>query len=167
METPSEETRSGGLPVLLAVAVAVLALDQLTKAWAVHALGGGNKIDLVWTARFNLVRNDGAAFSVGSGLTPLIAVAAIGVSVAVVVVGRDVKRRSVLIALGMVLGGALGNVIDRLLRSGDGFLRGAVVDFVDLQWWPVFNVADMGIVVGGFLLVVLMSETRHGGDDSS
>lgn len=161
------ETRSSGLPVLLGVALAVLVADQLTKVWAVQALADRNTVELFWTARFKLVRNDGAAFSLGSGLTPLIAVAALGVSVAVVILGRNVKRCSVLVALGLILGGALGNVIDRLFRSGGGFLRGAVVDFMDLQWWPVFNVADMGIVVGGLLLVALMSESRGGGEDWS
>ncbi len=150
------------LSLLLGVGAAVVVLDQLTKWWAVEALEDGRRIDLVWTARFNLVRNDGAAFSLGSGFAPLIAVIALAVAGAGVVIGRRVERRSTLVALGLVLGGAVGNVIDRLLRSGDGFLGGAVVDFIDLQWWPVFNVADMGIVIGGFLLVWLMAERPHG-----
>ena len=54
---------------------------------------------------------------------------------------------------GMVIGGAIGNVCDRLFRSGNGFLRGEVIDFIDLQWWPVFNVADIAITVGGVLLI--------------
>ena len=58
-----------------------------------------------------------------------------------------------------MLGGAVGNLGDRLLRDADGFLDGRVVDFVDLQWWPVFNVADAAIVVGGILLLAL--RTRH------
>jgi signal peptidase II len=58
------------------------------------------------------------------------------------------------VGIGLVIGGAIGNVLDRLLRAGDGFLGGAVVDFIDLQWWPVFNVADMAITVGGVILVV-------------
>jgi signal peptidase II len=58
-----------------------------------------------------------------------------------------------MIAVGMVMGGAAGNVVDRLFR-GEGWFRGAVVDFIDLQWWPVFNVADIGVTVGGLLLVI-------------
>ena len=73
--------------------------------------------------------------------------------------------------LGLILGGAIGNVIDRVVRDGDGFLRGRVIDFIDFQWWPVFNVADIAIVVGGVLLVTLASERRSipasQGEDSS
>ena len=58
------------------------------------------------------------------------------------------------VGIGLVIGGAIGNMLDRLFRDGDGFLGGAVVDFIDLQWWPVFNVADMAITVGGVILVV-------------
>ena len=54
----------------------------------------------------------------------------------------------------MIIGGALGNLADRAFRSGDGFLGGAVVDFVDLQWWPVFNLADAAVVVGGATIVL-------------
>lgn len=140
----------------------MVTLDQLTKWWAVETLDNGRVIDVAWTARFNLVRNDGAAFSVGSGLTRLIAIAAIAVSVALVVAARRVKYRSAVAAMGLILGGAIGNVIDRFLRSGDGFLRGRVVDFIDFQWWPVFNIADIGVVVGGFLLVWFLSESVDG-----
>jgi signal peptidase II len=146
------------MKLLLGVGAVVFALDQLTKWWATDALDNGRTIDLFWTVRFNLVHNDGAAFSLGSGLTPFIAVAAIGVAVAVVLVGRRIERRSVLLALGLILGGALGNVADRFSRPGEGFLRGEVVDFIDFRWWPVFNLADMGIVIGGVLLVWLMAE---------
>ena len=59
------------------------------------------------------------------------------------------------VAAGLVAGGALGNLGDRAFRGDDGFLHGAVVDFIDLQWWPIFNVADSAIVVGGILLVVV------------
>jgi signal peptidase II len=58
------------------------------------------------------------------------------------------------VAVGLVVGGAAGNILDRLFRSGDGFLKGEVVDFIDLQWWPVFNVADAAVVIGGILLLV-------------
>ena len=79
---------------------------------------------------------------------------AVVVVVVLVRFGRLVSNLPTAIALGMVLGGAVGNLTDRLFRSdGNGFLGGHVVDFIDFQWWPVFNVADMGIVVGGLLLV--------------
>jgi signal peptidase II len=66
--------------------------------------------------------------------------------------GRYATRPSMAVAIGMVSGGALGNLIDRAFREGDGLLGGGVVDFIDLQWWPVFNVADAAIVVGALLL---------------
>jgi signal peptidase II len=69
------------------------------------------------------------------------------------------------VAVGLVLGGALGNLVDRVLRDGSGFLGGAVVDFIDAQWWPVFNVADIAVSVGGVLLVLVSS--RPSGDPST
>ena len=63
-----------------------------------------------------------------------------------------------MLSLGLVLGGALGNLVDRAFREGSGFLGGAVVDFIDLQWWPVFNVADTAVSVGGVLLVFMASK---------
>lgn len=155
-EPPSAPPRSPWLP-LLGVGAVLLVLDQLTKWWAVEALEGGRTIDLFWTARFRLIRNDGAAFSLGSGLTPLISIAAIGISVAVVLWARRLADQPrAVAALGLVLGGAVGNLVDRFFRPGDGFLAGHVIDFIDFQWYPVFNVADMGVVCGGILVVLLL-----------
>ena len=147
--------------VLLAMAAFVVAVDQLTKWWALVALDDRD-IDLVWTLRLHLVHNTGAAFGLGQGLETVIAVLAL---VFVVVVawaswgGRRLSLPPVL--LGMVLGGAIGNLADRAVRAGDGFLGGAVVDFVDLQWWPVFNAADSAIVVAGVILVLTASRYRQ------
>ena len=74
--------------------------------------------------------------------------------VVLVTVGRSIDRPLVAVALGLVLGGALGNLADRLFRS-PGLFRGPVVDFVDLRWWPVFNLADAAITVGCLVLLVL------------
>jgi signal peptidase II len=135
------------------VAVAVVLVDQLTKAWALNALEDGRVIDVVWTLRFNLAFNSGMAFSQAQGAGPILGVIALVVIVVLLVsVGRSGGRLGA-VATGLVIGGALGNVIDRLFRSGNGFLRGEVVDFIDLQWWPVFNVADMAISIGGILLI--------------
>jgi signal peptidase II len=68
--------------------------------------------------------------------------------------GRAVVNPVGLVALGLVMGGAVGNLLDRIFRESHGFMHGAVVDFLDLQWWPVFNLADSAIVVGGFLLAL-------------
>ena len=142
-----------GRPVVTAGAVAVttVVVDQLTKSWAVRELADRD-IDLVWTLRLHLTFNKGGAFSLGTGSTWFFVVAALVVVGAMLVYGRRLLETSVLVgvSLGLVLGGAVGNLVDRLLRDHDG----AVVDFVDLQWWPVFNVADACIVVGGLLLVL-------------
>lgn len=144
----------GRLGAVLAIAAGVLVLDQLTKAWAVDALATRD-VDLVGSLRFHLVFNSGASFSVGEGrgLGPFLAIVAAGVAVGLAWYGRRTTSWTVTVAIGLLLGGALGNLADRAFRAGDGFLGGHVVDFVDVQFWPVFNVADAGITVGGLLLV--------------
>jgi signal peptidase II len=143
-----------------AVATAVVALDQLTKRWAIDRLSNGRDIDVVWTLRLHLAFNSGMAFSRGAGWGPVIGVVALVVVVGLLV---SLRRGGTLasVAVGLVVGGAAGNVADRLSRAGGGFLSGEVVDFIDLQWWPVFNVADACIVVGGLLLA--MASLRGGG----
>ena len=79
--------------------------------------------------------------------------AALGVVVYLIVSGAASSRLPVALAMGLLLGGAVGNLLDRVFRA-PGLLRGAVVDFVDLQFWPVFNVADMGITVGCVMLLL-------------
>jgi signal peptidase II len=142
-------------PLLLGVAAAVLALDQLSKAWAVEALGDGHVIDLVGSLQLRLTVNHGAAFSLTNGRGPLISLLALVVVAVLLRTGRHATGRAMAVALGLVVGGAFGNLIDRAFREGDGLLGGGVVDFVDLQWWPVFNVADAAIVVGAILLFVV------------
>jgi signal peptidase II len=157
---PDEAVSRPGLPVLFAVAALVVAADQLTKWWAVSELGGGRTIDLVGSLRFNLVYNRGSAFSIGSSLGPWIGLAAVVAVIALGVAGHRAPSTRIVATLGLVLGGALGNLSDRLFRDADGLLDGSVVDFIDLQWWPVFNVADMGIVVGGALLLLLSTRAE-------
>ncbi len=135
-------------------------LDQLTKHWALERLSDGRTIDLVGSLRFNLAFNTGMAFSAGSGSGAIIGAVALLIVVVLIVVARRIDSKLQLVLVGIVIGGAIGNVIDRLFRStlpgmSDGFMSGAVVDFVDLQWWPVFNVADAAIVVGGISLALL------------
>jgi signal peptidase II len=137
----------------LGAAAVVVAIDQLTKHWALNALDDG-PIDLVGSLRLNLVFNDGAAFSLGSGRSTLIAVVGIAVAAYLFHLGWRADRLRWAAGLGVLLGGALGNLFDRALRAGDGVLGGHVVDFVDLQWWPVFNVADMALWVGIGLLLL-------------
>jgi signal peptidase II len=137
------------LRIVAATAAVVVAIDQITKTIALHALADG-PVHVFWTLRFNLSFNSGLAFSLGTGLTTWITFAAVLLVAGLLVMSRRVTSMTMAIALGLVLGGALGNLTDRLIR-GHG---GAVIDFIDFQWWPVFNVADMAITIGAVLLVV-------------
>ena len=151
-QTAGERQRLTRNRWLAAACVTVLVADQATKAWAVAALDD-RIIDLVWTLRLRLVHNTGMAFSAGRGLGPVLAL------LNIVIVGvlwswrRRFRGRWGALGLGAIIGGALGNLADRIVR-GAGWTRGAVVDFIDLQWWPIFNVADAAITVG--LIVVLV-----------
>lgn len=139
-------------PLVVAVVAFVIALDQATKAWAVHSLGTGPVSLIGTTVEFRLSRNTGSAFSLFQTLTPLLAVLAVAIALILVRVMRRTNDRVVIVALALVLGGALGNLADRLFRS-PGWLRGAVVDFIHLDGWPTFNVADSAITIGAVVLV--------------
>ncbi len=141
-------------PLLLGTAALVLALDQLSKWWAVNVLDM-RTIELVGSLRLRLTINYGSAFSLADGRGPLISLLAIVIVVFLLRSGRHATSPAMAITIGMVLGGAIGNLLDRAFRPGDGFLGGGVVDFVDLQWWPVFNLADSAIVVGAIALFLL------------
>jgi len=138
-------------PVLLALAIVVA--DQVTKHWALNRLSDDRVIDVVWTLRFNLAFNRGMAFSQGQGLGPLIAVAATLIIVWLLVSLRTMGGRWNTFGIGCVIGGAAGNLVDRAFRQ-EAWLRGAVVDFVDFQWFPIFNIADMAINIGAAALIL-------------
>jgi len=112
------------------------------------------------------LRNSGAAFSIGTSVTVVFTLIALGVIVAILRTARRLRSIPWAVTLGLLLGGAAGNLGDRLLRS-PGFLRGHVVDWIQLPHWPVFNVADSCIVCGGILAVLLAARgisidgTRH------
>ncbi len=141
-------------PSALTVATALLVatIDQLSKHWAVNTLDT-RSIDLFWTLRFHLGFNTGMAFSRGQNWGPVIGVVALVVIVVLLLNLRRQPGRLTDLSVGLIVGGAVGNVLDRLFRS-PGWFRGAVVDFIDFQWFPIFNVADMGITIGGGLLVL-------------
>jgi signal peptidase II len=134
------------------VAAVVLAVDALTKQWAVSALADG-PIELFGSVRLALTHNKAGAFGLGGAFVPFLAVAALVLVVFMVVTGSATERAPVAVALGLILGGAFGNVADRVFRA-PGFLEGAVVDFVDVGFWPVFNVADSAITCGCILLLL-------------
>ncbi len=150
--------------LLLGTAAAVLAIDQLTKWWAVETLDT-RTIDIVWTLRLHLTINYGSAFSVAPGRGAVISVLALVVVAILLRSGRYATRPGMAVAIGLVSGGALGNLIDRAFRAGDGLLGGGVVDFIDLQWWPVFNIADTAIVVGALML--FGTQWHHGDEDAA
>jgi len=138
----------------VAIALVVVLVDQLTKHWAVTSLGTQREIHLLWTLQLNLAFNNGMAFGQGQGFGPVIAVIATLVIVYLLVSLRTEGSRLGTLGMGLLIGGAAGNLIDRLFRGDDGFMQGAVVDFIDLQWFPIFNVADMAINVGAGLLIL-------------
>lgn len=149
------------------LALVWILLDQLSKHWAVNRLGDGSVVEVVWILQLDLSFNSGMAFGQGRGLGPIIGVVALVVLV-VLLVGMRVEGRVLsAVGVGLVVGGAAGNVIDRLVR-GEGWLRGSVVDFIDLGWWPVFNVADIGVTVGAAMLLLgsLQGGRRRPADDA-
>ena len=143
------------LPLLLAIAAVILALDVISKVLAVKLLTPGQPVSIIGdTVTWTLVRNSGAAFSMATGYTWVLTLIALGVVFGIIWMGRRLVSPWWAIGLGMILGGALGNLVDRFFRS-PGPLRGHVVDFLSIGWWPVFNVADPAVVGGAILLVVL------------
>jgi signal peptidase II len=146
--------------LLSLIAVAVLVLDIVTKVVAVAQLEDREPVEILGGLVYlQLVRNPGAAFSLATGYTWVLTIVAIAVVVVIVRVARRLRSTGWAVALGLVLGGALGNLIDRIFRS-PGPLQGHVVDVVSLlapdgRVWPVFNLADSSIVSGGVLLVLL------------
>lgn len=137
------------MAIVVAVAAVVVALDQITKTWAEQALAR-RTIEVFWTLRLRLELNPGIAFSLGRGSTGLVTIVAVAILATVVVVAWRSTGQLLAVALGLVMGGATGNLADRLLRSNGG----QVIDFIDLRWWPVFNVADAAISCGVVLALL-------------
>ncbi len=149
----SSARSSPGVGAGLIVAASIVVLDQLTKVWVVASLDGDSVNLLGEFLQFRVTRNTGAAFSVFTGYGPLLGVLAVGIAVVVVAAIPRVERRLERVALAMVAGGAVGNLVDRIFR-GEGILDGAVVDFIDFSFFPAFNVADSCITIGVILLLL-------------
>lgn len=143
------------LTALAGVAASVYVVDQVTKLLATRELTSSDPVSLVGSLlQLRLIRNPGAAFSVATGLTWVLTVVAVVVIVAVVRSARRLGSRGWAVALGLLLGGALGNLTDRLVRE-PGIGRGHVVDFLDYNGWFIGNVADIAIVVAAVLVGLL------------
>jgi signal peptidase II len=142
-------TRRTGWLRALVVAGAVLGLDQATKAWARSAVERGTREDLLPLVDLVHVRNDGVAFGLGAGATwPVVAVVGVALLALLAYFARHAGQPAQWLPMGLLLGGAVGNVVDRV-RDG------AVTDFVKLPAWPAFNLADVAITVGVVLLLLL------------
>jgi lipoprotein signal peptidase len=154
-----ERARPRRIGVLAVVAAVSLALDVISKAVVVATLSDRPPIRLLGGLLTLLeLRNSGAAFNIGTGagVTLVFTLIAAAVVVAILRYARSLRSVPWAITLGLLLGGALGNLVDRVLRSPAPF-RGYVVDWIELPHWPVFNLADSAIVAGGFLAVLLAS----------
>jgi signal peptidase II len=150
---PPTPAVSHGRPLLATtIVVGVVVLDQLSKAWAVRALAD-EPITVVGDVGFRLARNTGSAFSLFRGFTPLLALLAVAVAVFLVRAVRRADDRLLVVSLSLILGGALGNLVDRMFRA-PGFLRGGVVDFVGVGSFPTFNVADSAVTIGAVTLAI-------------
>jgi signal peptidase II len=138
----------------VAVAAAAYVADQATKTWAEASLGDGRRHPVLGDLlTLNLTHNPGAAFSMGTGYTVVLTVIAIGVIVVCLKMARQLGSTGWAIGLGLLLGGALGNVTDRIVRPPAPF-RGHVVDWIELPHWPVFNLADSAICVAAAIFVL-------------
>ncbi len=133
--------------VLIIVAALVLVADQITKLWVSRALVPGQSVPVVGIFHISYTTNTGAAFGILRGQSMFLTLAALVVVVAMLFFYRHLSSAGLLsnVALGLILGGSLGNLVDRLRL-------GHVVDFLDFTYWPAFNVADSSIVVGVIVL---------------
>jgi len=148
-------TRPRRIGILLGVAVFVIAADVITKAVVVSRLAGKPPVHVLGTfLEFVLTRNSGAAFSIGTSLTIVFTAIAAGVVLYILRAARNLRSIGWAIALGLLLGGATGNLLDRIFRA-PGLFVGHVVDWIQVPHWPVFNLADSSVVCGGILVALL------------
>ncbi|MBB4915832.1 signal peptidase II [Streptosporangium saharense] len=170
---PRRSPRRRRVALLAALAVVVYGLDLATKTAVLRTLEGKDPLVLIpGLLQFRVIFNAGAAFSIGTGMTIVFTIIAASVVVAILRTARKLRSLPWAITLGLMLGGALGNLTDRLFRAPGGF-QGHVVDFVEVfpSHFPVFNVADSAIVCGGILAVYLawrgyqLDGTRDGAHD--
>lgn len=139
---------------LFALAFGIVVFDQATKQLVVSTLVEGESIPVIdGVLHWTFVRNPGAAFSLFTNLPWLFTILATGIAIIIAASARKPRTAISAAALGLVLGGALGNLVDRVIREPAVF-RGHVIDFIDLRVWPTFNVADSAVVLGCVLLII-------------
>jgi len=149
------------LAAIYGTAAVVVAADQTSKYLVVRTLAGRGPLHLVGSfVEFRYQTNSGGAFSVFTGAPLFFALMAMVIIGGIVYAGTRTRALPVLLTLGLLLGGAIGNLLDRALRGGVP-LRGEVVDFVKVGRWPVFNLADSCITVGGLLLALLLTRAER------
>ena len=168
-QRPRQTPRWLCLTLVAALGAAGLVVDQVTKYLAVEHLQDRSVALLGGLLHLTLARNPGAAFSTGTSYTPVISLIAMAAAVVVLVVAFRTRNSTWSVALGLLLAGVLGNLVDRIFRD-PGPMRGHVVDFLQLPHWPVFNVADICINVAAALILVQvvrgvrLDGSRHHGD---
>jgi signal peptidase II len=166
-EATAAHLKRNAVRVFLSALGITLVVDQVTKTWAVRSLTPGRSIDLPLGVALVHARNTGVAFSKGDGVAAII----VPILLVIAVIGWTARKelrqpeganKWAVLGYGLILGGAFGNVVDRLFRS-KGWGRGAVVDMIDVGWWPIFNVADAALSIGVVLtLFTLMQTPRKG-----
>ena len=147
------------LPPVL-IGLGVIALDVLTKRNAANRFANGDLEIIPGFFGFTFTENPGAAFSMFQNAGPFLGVAAILVTVAVVWALRRQRPVLEMVAFGLIIGGAVGNVIDRVTR-GDGFFDGKVIDWINLWWIPTFNIADSAVTLAVILLLIQAWRTKE------
>jgi signal peptidase II len=156
----TERARRRTVGLFGAVALVALSLDVISKSLVAAQLGGRAPVRILFGAIYlDETRNSGAAFSVGTGATVVLTIVAIAVVAIIVRTARRMRSTGWAVSLGLVLGGALGNLVDRLFRA-PGVGRGHVVDWISVfgpngAHWPIFNLADSAIVCGAILAAIL------------
>jgi signal peptidase II len=146
--------------VPLLVAATVVGLDAVTKRYAATAFADADVVVIPGFLSFTYVENPGAAFSLFQNFGQVLGVAAIVVTAIVLWSLRRPRPTMEVVAFGLIIGGAVGNLIDRVTR-GEGLLDGKVVDWVNLWWIPTFNIADMAVTFAVTLLLIHAWRTRQ------
>ncbi|TAN21739.1 MAG: signal peptidase II [Actinomycetota bacterium] len=141
--------------VVAFVAICVIIIDQITKSLAESNLAS-HAVKLVGPLSLQLVYNSGVAFSIGAGNTLLVTIVELLIIIGIILYVRRIKTAGIAVGFGLVIGGALGNIADRLFRHNGG----SVIDFIHTGFWPTFNLADSAVVIG-IVVILLGSRSRR------